>query len=57
MNKVIGNRTQDCFNVIGIDTTSKSITIMRVGANYDRHLRRKNTMSRDYENGELLYVD
>lgn len=57
MERVKGSRTQDCFNIVGIDTHSKTIKVLRVGANYDRYMRRKNTFSWNYETGTMIYVD
>ena len=57
MARVQGTRTQDCFNIVGIDTHSKTIKVMRIGANYDRYMRRKNTFSWNYATGQIIYVD
>ena len=50
-----GLRSQDCFNIMGIDPVDKIIKIMRVGRNYDRYMQNKDTMCYDYINGKLLY--
>ena len=52
-----GTITQDCFNILSVDTYKNLIKITRIGANYDRYMRRKNTLSWDYGIGELIYVD
>ena len=52
-----GNKTQDCFNLISFDAVSKTIKLMRIGADYDRYMRRKNTLSWDYNNSQLIYCD
>lgn len=57
MSRIAGQRSQDCFNVVGIDTTSKTIKIMRIGADYDRYMRKKNTLSWNYGTGQLIYVN
>lgn len=57
MSRIAGQRSQDCFNVVGVDTTSKTIKIMRIGANYDRYMRKKNTLSWNYGTNQLIYVD
>lgn len=49
MSRVVGEKSQDCFNVVGIDTASRTIKIMRVGTDFDRYLRKKDTMSWDYK--------
>ena len=53
---VVGSRSQDCFNIIGFDTYSKIIKIVRIGRDYDRHLRHIGEMCVDYENGVVLYT-
>lgn len=57
MYRVKGNKSQDCFNLLGIDTISKTIKIIRIGADCDRYLRRKNTLCWDYENNLLVAVN
>ena len=52
----VGTRTQDCFNILGIDTYSKLIKVVRIGRDYDRHLRHIGEMCVDYENGVVLYT-
>ena len=56
-NRDVGTKGQDCFNIIGIDTTSKTIKLMRVGMEYDRYMRRKNTLSWNYGISQLIYTD
>lgn len=53
----IGDKTQDCFNLIGVDTNNCVLKIMRVGAEYDRYMRRKNVLCWDYCNNQMVYVD
>ena len=57
MARANGNKTQDCFNIMGIDVTSKTIKLMRIGADYDRYMRHKNTLSWNYGTGTLIYTD
>lgn len=57
MARVNGEKSQDCLNIVGIDTHTKIIKLMRVGAQYDRHMRRRNTLCWDYENNQLIYCD
>lgn len=47
--------TIDLFNLISVDTMSKTISVKRIGADYDRHLRRRDTMCIDYKQCKLLY--
>lgn len=53
---LVGTRTQDCFNILGFDTYSKLIKVVRVGRDYDRHLRHIGEMCVDYENKVVLYT-
>ena len=48
-------RTQDSFNVVGIDVNIGVLKLIRVGNNADIFLRRKQTMSYDYINKKLIY--
>lgn len=52
----IGARSQDCFNILGFDVYSKLIKVMRIGRDYDRHLRHIGEMCYDYANKQLLYT-
>ena len=38
--RMTGEKSQDLFNIISIDTTEKIIRIIRVGADCDRYMRR-----------------
>ncbi len=53
--RVKGTRTQDSFNVVGIDTNIGVLKLIRVGNNTDIFLRRKQTLSYDYINKKLIY--
>lgn len=50
----IYDKSEDLFNVVGIDTTNKTIKVLRIGAEYDDHMRHRGTMSIDYANRKLL---
>lgn len=45
-----GTGSQNAFNVVSFDVYSHLIKIFRVGAEYDRHLRKKGTICIDYKN-------
>lgn len=49
-----GTKTQDCFNVIAFDRTSKIINIVRVGASVDRYLRSKKTLCINYLTKDII---
>ena len=42
--RVMGTKSQDAFNILSIDTNEKTIKIVRVGADYNRHLERKRNL-------------
>lgn len=52
--RVAGERSEDCFNVMSVDTDKGQFTILRVGANTDRHKRIKNMMIFDYVNKKMI---
>ena len=46
--------SRDLFDVMSFDTKSKTISVKRIGANYDRFMRKRNAMCIDYANFKLL---
>lgn len=53
--RVAGTKSEDSFNVLAVDTTSKVLKIIAIGATYDRIMRHTDTISYNYETHELLY--
>ena len=53
--RIDDTRSEDDFNVVAVDTDSGVLRIMKVGVDYDRYMRHVDTISWDYENGQLLY--
>lgn len=49
-----GDYSRDLFDVMSFDTKSKTISVKRIGANYDRFMRKRNAMCIDYANFKLL---
>ncbi len=49
-----GERSEDCFNVVSVDTKKSTLTLVRIGANTDRHGRVKHAMTFDYQNKVIL---
>ena len=45
----------DLFNLISFDVYSKTITIKRVGCEYDRFMRHKGELCVDYKNAKVLW--
>ncbi len=55
--RVSGEKSADCFNILSIDTYDKTIKMFRVGVDRDRWLRHKGTMCVKYDTRELLWND
>lgn len=55
LNRVAGNKTQDCFNLVGVDTTTKTLKLVRIGAQYDRHMKKRDTLCWDYGTNTLVF--
>ena len=53
-NRVFGTKTQDCFNVVSIDTNLGLFKIVRVGDNFDNHLRSRTALCFDYINKKVI---
>ena len=52
--RVLGTKTQDCFNVVSIDTNMGLLKIVRVGSNIDHYLRRSTALCYDYKNKKII---
>ena len=52
--RIKGEKSEDCFNVMSIDTKKEYFVLIRVGANTDKHNRVKNIMIFDYLNKKIL---
>ncbi len=52
--RVSGTRSEDCFNVMSVDTDKGELRLLRIGADTDRHGRRKNLLVFDYVNHKIL---
>ena len=53
--KVPGTKSEDDFNILGVDTYAKILRIAKAGINYDRWMRKVDTISYDYGNHQLIY--
>ena len=53
--RVESTKTEDDFYIIGIDTYSKLLRMVKVGVAYDRIMRHTDTLCFDYENHKLIY--
>jgi hypothetical protein len=52
---VVGTKSQDCFTIIGFDTTAKYIKMYRVGRDTNRYMQKHEVFCWDYANGKLIY--
>ena len=52
--RIEDTKSEDCFNVLAIDTVSKILRIMAVGATYDRFMRHVDGISYNYETHTVL---
>ena len=55
--RVRGEKSADCFNILSFDTYDKTIKMFRVGVYRDRWLRHKGTMCVNYKTNTILYND
>ena len=52
--RITGTLSQDCFNVMSIDSTLKRVNVMRIGSNFASAMQHKGAFSYDYKNKKLL---
>ena len=52
--RIENTRTQDCFNVVGVDVSNGVLKIVRVGNNADHYLREKKVLCFDYINKKII---
>jgi len=55
--RIRGTRTDDCFNVVGIDTNLGLLKLIRIGNNCDCYMRRKTALCYDYINKKMIFTD
>lgn len=55
--RAMDTRSQDAFNLISVNTNTKTIQVFRVGNDRDAMLRHIGVMCIDYANGTLLYTE
>lgn len=55
--RIIGTKSQDSFNLISFETAFKTITVKRIGSDYDVALRHRGVLCVNYETMEVLYND
>lgn len=54
--RINGTKTQDCMNVLSVDTTNKLIKIVRIGADRDMFLRSRKTLVLSYATSPATVV-
>ena len=52
--RIDGTKSEDCFNILAVDTDSKILRIMAVGATYDRFMRHVDGISYNYDTHTVL---
>ncbi len=55
--RVVGTRSQDLFNIVAVDTFRKLIKVFRVGADRDSWMRHRGDLCIKYDTQEVLYFD
>ena len=52
--RVQGDKSEDCFNIISFNTELKLIKIFRVGVSIDSYMRQRNTICIDYDSQVIV---
>ena len=52
--RTLGTKSEDLANIVVIDTSSKAVKVIRVGADTDHYLRSKKCMTFKYDTGTIL---
>ena len=55
--RVVGEKSQDLFNIYGFDKTAKTIKVFRVGSDHDAWARHQVTACINYATAEIIPVD
>ena len=55
--RVVGSRSQDLFNIVAVDTYRKLVKVFRVGADRDSWMRHRGDLCIKYDTQEVLYFD
>ena len=50
-----GEKSQDLFNVVSIDSTAKLIKLIRIGASTDKFMRSRETLCINYDTKEVIF--
>lgn len=52
--RVVGEKSEDAFNIVVVDTETETIKLIRVGADIDNYLRGRNICTIDYMNKSII---
>ena len=55
--RITGDKSQDSFNIVGIDTYTKHLTILKIGSDMTRTLAHKHHLCIDYANRTVVHND
>ena len=55
--RIIGDKSQDLFNIVCIDTYAKKVSLKRVGCNFNRIMQVKNHLCIDYQTTTVMFND
>lgn len=53
--RVEGTKSQDCVNMVVVDSFKKQLKLYRIGGDIDRYFRSRKALVYDYENKEVIY--
>ena len=56
-NRFVGDKSQDCFNIVAFDTYTEVVKIIRVGADRDYLLRHRGTLTINYKTMAVVNQD
>jgi hypothetical protein len=53
--RIMNTKSQDLFNLVAINTTGKTVSLARIGAEYDVYMRHKGVFCWDYANHQMIF--
>jgi hypothetical protein len=56
-NRIVGQKSQDSFNIVSVDAYAKLVKVVRVGNNMDRYMLQKNYICWDYQNHRMIAAE
>lgn len=55
--RIKGTVTDKCFCIVGINTYTMTVNVLRIGSDTDRYMRSKKSFSYDYRNKNIIYIN